>query len=101
MSQLSLKLFIAGHSVRSDIAVRNLKRVLDETTGPGYVLKIIDVTTDPSLAEEYSILATPTLIKIEPHPMRRIIGDLSDREALVKGLDLQYADNERRVPVQP
>lgn len=101
MNQLTLKLFIAGESIRSETAVRNLKRVLDETVGPHYELKIIDVTKHPSMAEDESILATPTLIKVVPDPQRRIIGDLSDREALLKGLDLDITENDRQVFVQP
>ena len=101
MNQLTLKLFIAGESIRSESAARNLKRVLDETVGPDYDLRIIDVTKHPSMAEDESILATPTLIKVVPSPQRRIIGDLSDREALLKGLDLDVTETDRQVFVQP
>jgi circadian clock protein KaiB len=91
MSQLSIKLYVAGESVRTDSAVRNLKQLLDESVGSCYELKIIDVTTYPALAEKDSILATPTLIKTHPAPQRRIIGDLSNKEALLLGLDLAVA----------
>ncbi|MFK7889898.1 MAG: circadian clock KaiB family protein [Granulosicoccus sp.] len=88
MQQLKLKLYIAGQSVRSDAAVINLKRLLQERVSVDYVLNVIDVIDEPAQAEEDSILATPTLIKSSPAPVRRIIGDLSDREALLVGLDL-------------
>lgn len=88
MRQISLKLYIAGNSVRSDTAVRNLKQLLDETVGSDYELLIIDVLLQPHLAEEEFVLATPTLIKTQPNPQRRIIGDLSDRDSLIMGLDL-------------
>jgi circadian clock protein KaiB len=55
-----------------------------------YALKVIDVLKNPQLAEEDKILATPTLSKILPPPVRRIIGDLSDRERVLIGLDLLY-----------
>lgn len=88
MRQISLKLFIAGNSIRSETAVRNLKRVLDETVGSDYELDIVDVLLQPQLAEDDFVLATPTLIKSYPDPQRRIIGDLSDRDSLLLGLDL-------------
>lgn len=95
MSRISLKLFIAGDSVRSDSAVKNLKHVLDDIAGCDYELTIIDVLEEPQLAEEEFVLATPTLIKSEPNPQRRIIGDLSDREALLLGLDLLNPESGR------
>lgn len=90
MHQLNLKLYIAGQSVRSEAAVRNLKSLLQERVNSDFTLTVIDVIADPAQAEEDSILATPTLIKAAPAPVRRIIGDLSDREALLAGLDLLH-----------
>jgi circadian clock protein KaiB len=58
-------------------------------------LVLIDVLEQPQLAEDEKILATPTLVKVLPPPMRRIIGDLSDEENVLRGLDLQVRDPQR------
>ncbi len=67
-----------------------LKNILEEEFQGIYALKVIDVLQNPQLAEEDKILATPTLSKILPPPVRKIIGDLSDRERVLIGLDLLY-----------
>jgi circadian clock protein KaiB len=61
-----------------------------------YALKVIDVLKNPQLAEEDKILATPTLAKVLPPPVRKIIGDLSDREKVLIGLDLLYEEIRER-----
>ncbi|MBX2886251.1 MAG: circadian clock KaiB family protein [Granulosicoccus sp.] len=95
MNRLSLRLYIAGDSVRSEAAARNLRRLLDEIVGSDYELKIVDVIRAPAQAEQALVLATPTLIKYQPLPVRRIIGDLSDRDALFSGLDLDIYDDKK------
>ena len=67
-----------------------LNTILAEEFQGIYALKVIDVLKNPQLAEEDKILATPTLTKILPPPVRKIIGDLSDRERVLIGLDLLY-----------
>ncbi|MEI6045104.1 MAG: circadian clock protein KaiB [Chloroflexota bacterium] len=88
MNKYLLKLYIAGRSPRSERAIANLQRICDEQLGDQYEMMIIDVLERPELAENEKILATPTLIKQLPPPLRRIIGDLSDIEKVLIGLDL-------------
>jgi circadian clock protein KaiB len=85
-----LKLYVAGNTPNSMRALKTLRNILDEEFRGVYALKVIDVLKNPQLAEEDKILATPTLSKILPPPVRRIIGDLSDRERVLIGLDLLY-----------
>jgi len=84
-----MKLFIAGRSPRSDSAVENLRQILAGSSEDDFELTVIDVLENPQLAEDDFILATPTLIKVAPTPIRRIIGDLSDRTSLLRGLDIR------------
>ena len=85
-----LKLYVAGNTPNSMRALKTLRNILDEEFRGVYALKVIDVLKNPQLAEEDKILATPTLAKILPPQVRRIIGDLSDRERVLIGLDLLY-----------
>ena len=87
-----LKLYVAGNTPNSVRALKTLKNILEEEFQGVYALKVIDVLKNPQLAEEDKILATPTLSKILPPPVRRIIGDLSDRERVLIGLDLLYEE---------
>lgn len=88
MNKFVLKLFITGHTARSEKAIENLRRVCEEQLQGAYDIRIIDVLERPQLAEDEKILATPTLIKELPPPLRRIIGDLSDVERVLLGLDV-------------
>jgi len=88
-SKYILKLYITGETPRSRTAVTNLERICQQELGDTYSLEIIDVLRHPSLAENEKIVATPTLIKELPPPLRRIIGDLSNTEKVLLGLDLQ------------
>ena len=85
-----LKLYVAGNTPNSMRALKTLRNILEPESRGVYALKVIDVLKNPQLAEEDKILATPTLSKILPPPVRRIIGDLSDRERVLIGLDLLY-----------
>ena len=85
-----LKLYVAGNTPNSMRALNTLREILESEFNGVYALKVIDVLKSPQLAEEDKILATPTLSKILPPPVRRIIGDLSDREKVLIGLDLLY-----------
>jgi circadian clock protein KaiB len=82
-------LYITGTSPRAQIAIANLRRICDEDLAGEYELQIIDVLEHPQLAEDEKILATPTLVKQLPPPLRRVIGDLSDREKVLLGLELR------------
>jgi circadian clock protein KaiB len=83
-----LKLFICGASPRANSAVANLRHICEHDLQGHFTLEIIDVLEQPDLAEESKVLATPTLIKLLPPPLRRIIGDLSDKQKLLVGLDV-------------
>lgn len=87
-----LKLYVAGNTPNSMRALKTLRNILETEFRGVYALKVIDVLKNPQLAEEDKILATPTLSKILPPPVRRIIGDLSDRERVLIGLDLLYGE---------
>jgi len=87
-----LKLYVAGNTPNSVRALTILKNILEQEFKGVYALKVIDVLKNPQLAEEDKILATPTLAKILPPPVRKIIGDLSDREKVLIGLDLLYEE---------
>lgn len=90
-TRLVVQLFVTGHSARTDTAIDNLRALLKETLPNAFKLTIIDVLEDPQAAEDAFVLATPTLIKLAPLPVRRTIGDLSDRVSLLRSLDLHTA----------
>ena len=92
-----LKLYVAGNTPNSMRALKTLRNILETEFRGVYALKVIDVLKNPQLAEEDKILATPTLAKILPPPVRRIIGDLSDRERVLIGLDLLYEELSEEV----
>lgn len=87
-----LRLYITGQTPRSLQAIDNLERIIEHELDEDYELEIIDVLERPGLAEDEKIIATPTLIKELPPPLRRIIGDLSDTERVILGLDLRRRD---------
>ena len=89
MDTYLLKLYITGKTQRSDRAISNLRRICDEELSGKYQIVVVDVLEQPQLAENEKILATPTLIKELPPPVRRVIGDLSDSEKVLMGLDIQ------------
>ena len=91
-----LKLYITGQTANSQRALRNLKDILDNELKGLYELKIIDVLENPQLAEDDKILATPTLARTLPAPVRKIIGDLSDKEKVLLGLDLILERRDER-----
>ena len=96
--QFLLTLFITGSSPRAELAIANLKRVCDGELCGEYDLEIVDVLEHPDRAEEAKILATPTLIKRLPPPLRRVVGDLSDKDKLLIGLELHAARTSRSQP---
>ncbi len=84
-----LRLFITGATSRSVQALSNLKKICEEYLEGKYELEVVDLYQNPSLAKEEQIIAAPTLIKKLPLPFRRIIGDMSNEEKVLKGLDLK------------
>jgi circadian clock protein KaiB len=90
MDKFILKLYILGQSTASRRALKNIEKICCENLKDGqYDLKIIDIMENPDLAEEAKIIAIPTLIREEPSPARRIIGDLSDTDTVLAELDMQ------------
>ena len=83
-----LRLYISGASSRSAIALENLKKICEEYLKGRYELEVIDIFQHPVLAKDEQIIAAPTLIKKLPFPFRRIIGDMSDKDKVLMGLDL-------------
>ncbi len=84
-----LRLYVAGTTPRSARAIANLKEVCEEYLAGRYDLEVIDVYRQPTLARGEQIIAAPTLIKKLPPPMRKLIGDMSDTEKVLIGLDIR------------
>jgi circadian clock protein KaiB len=84
-----LRLYITGTTSRSALALTNLKKICEEYLEGRYELEVIDLYKMPSLAKDEQIIAAPTLIKKLPLPFRRIIGDMSNAEKVLMGLDLK------------
>lgn len=83
-----LKLYIAGKTSKSQTALRNLKKYCEEHLKGKYKLEVIDLLKKPQLAEGDQIFAVPTLVKKVPEPIRKIIGDLSNEEKVLVGLNI-------------
>lgn len=84
-----LRLFVAGINPKSKKAIENLREVCEEELKGQYDLEIIDIYQQPIFAKEGQIVAAPTLIKELPLPIRRFVGDLSDKKKLLLGLDVR------------
>ncbi len=87
-SRYVLRLYVTGMTPRSGRAVKNLRAICNEYLDGRYDLEIIDIYQQPVLTKGEQIIAAPTLVKKLPLPMRRIIGDMSDRDRVLVGLDL-------------
>lgn len=92
MSKFFLRLYVAGRTPRTEQAVSTIRQICEEELGGTYDFTVIDVLERPQLAENEKILATPTLVRELPPPLRRVVGDLSDRERVLIGLDLAVRD---------
>jgi circadian clock protein KaiB len=84
-----LRLYIAGQTPNSMAAVANLKKICEENLAGRYQIQVIDLLENPQLARGDQILAIPTLVRKLPEPVRKIIGDLSNTERVLVGLDLR------------
>jgi circadian clock protein KaiB len=84
-----LRLYVAGQTQKSITALANLKKYCEEYLQSKYHIHVIDLLKNPQLAEGDQILAIPTLVKKVPEPIRKIIGDLSDKERVLVGLDIR------------
>ncbi|MCX2480597.1 circadian clock protein KaiB [Pedobacter sp. MC2016-15] len=87
--QYELRLYIAGKTQKSVTALNNLKKYCEEHLQDQYVIEVIDLLVNPQLAEGDQIFAVPTLVKKVPEPVRKIIGDLSNEEKVLVGLNIR------------
>jgi circadian clock protein KaiB len=83
-----LRLFVAGFTPRSRRAIENLNEICERHLAGRYRIEVVDLQQAPRLAHEEQIVATPTLLKILPLPVRRVIGDLSQVDKVLRGLDI-------------
>jgi len=88
-AEYELRLYVAGQSSRTIAAISNLKRLCEEHLAGRYSVEVIDLLEKPQLAKGEQILALPTLVRKLPSPIRRIIGDLSNTDRVLVGLDLK------------
>ena len=84
-----LRLYVAGHTTKSMAAFENLKRICENHLAGQYQIEVIDLLKTPQLAAGDQILAVPTLVRRLPQPIKKIIGDLSNEERVLVGLDVQ------------
>jgi circadian clock protein KaiB len=92
---VELRLYVAGQTPKSLIALRNLKKICDDHLQGRYRLHVIDLVKTPQLAQDDQILAIPTLVRNLPQPIRKIIGDLSDTQRVLVGLNVRPQANSR------
>ena len=90
-----LKLYVTGNTPRSIQAVENVRAICDEYLHGCYGLEVIDIYQQPALLAGEQIVAAPTLVKTLPLPMRRLIGDMSNRRRVLVGLDLVFSASEK------
>lgn len=88
-AKVLLRLYVTGNTPRSTKAIENIRRLCEEQFPGKYDLEVIDIYQQPKLAQGDQIVAAPTLVKKLPLPMRKLIGDLSDKEKVLLGLDLK------------
>src|ERR1044071_823563 len=84
-----LRLYVAGQTPKSVLALKNLKQICEEHLQGRYEIEIVDLLENPQLAQGDQILALPTLVRRLPEPIKKIIGDLSNKERVLVGLDLR------------
>jgi circadian clock protein KaiB len=94
--QWQLRLYVAGQTPRSVTAFANLKRICEEHLAGKFEIEVIDLITNPRLAKDDQIVAIPTLVRKLPEPIRKIIGDLSDTERTLVGLQLRSGSNMKQ-----
>jgi circadian clock protein KaiB len=83
-----LRLFVAGTTTRSQSAISSIRRICDQFLAGRFDLEIIDVYVNPAKTRDYQVVATPTLVKVSPEPLRRVVGDLSDQARVLASLGL-------------
>ena len=87
-----LRLYVAGQTPKSVAALANLKRFCEENLAGKYRIEVVDLVENPKLARSDQILAIPTLVRRLPEPIRKIIGDLSNKERVLVGLDVRTSN---------
>ena len=90
-----LELFVVGQSSKAERAEQNVRRLCDAKLPGAYALRITDVLENAEAAEAANIVATPALVRRQPLPVRVVVGDLSERDALIHGLGLDADDDDR------
>ena len=95
-----LRLYVAGNTPRSRSAIESIHTICEEHLKGRYQLEVIDIYQQPSLARGEQIIATPTLVKYLPTPLRKMIGDLTKKERVLFGLDLIPVDGQKK-PLPP
>jgi len=88
-----LRLYVTGMTPRAQEAIRNIKKICEEELKGRYDLEVIDIYQQPELAKSEQIIAAPTLIRKLPLPLRRLVGDMSNKEKVIVGLQLMPEDN--------
>jgi circadian clock protein KaiB len=88
-AEYNLRLYVAGQTPKSMAAVLNLKRICEEHLAGRYAIEVIDLLVTPQLAAGDQIVAVPTLVRRLPPPLKRVIGNLSDEERVLVGLDIR------------
>jgi circadian clock protein KaiB len=88
-----LRLYVTGSTPRSARAIENMHRICEQHLAGRYDLEVIDIYQHPEAAREVQLIAAPTLVKLLPEPLRRIVGDLSDHDKVLHGLDLLLPGN--------
>ena len=97
-AKYTMRLYVTGATPRSSRAITNLRKICDEYLPDRYKLEVIDVYQQPELAREGQIIAAPTLVKSFPLPLRRFIGDMSNTDNLLTGLEIRVTSGKRTSP---
>lgn len=84
-----LRLFVTGSTPHSQKAIQNIRQICEEYLSEEYELEVIDVSQNPEQARKHQILAVPTLLKELPSPLRKVVGDLSEKEKVLEGLHIE------------
>lgn len=88
MPEYILRLYVTGQTARSKTAIKQMQDICNDAFADRYQLEVVDVLEQPQLAADERVIATPTVIKKLPAPLRRIVGDLSDGEKVLIGLEI-------------
>jgi circadian clock protein KaiB len=91
-----LKLYVSGTTARSSLAIENIRIFCEEHLKERYELEVIDIYKHPEALQEYQVVAVPTLIKLLPPPLRKLIGDMSNEEKILIGLDIRPLIKKRQ-----